>query len=541
MPLETPVIGPYHRAGRLTPTRPIAVRVAAIVGTALLAWVAAAVGFDSTNASPWLVAIDVAVGVAFVGGALVAPGSARVRVLVGLVGVAWLIGSVAPTARLAHQTAMAAALLAFPTGRSRGIDVSIGILAAVPVGLLLVPQGFVALLFAAIALRAALRRREIAAAYPFTAAAGIAAVLGAAWLARSFDPFAYDPAVALVAYTVVLFVVAIGFPFAMRGVEDRSALQRRLLRREGLVGLDGLGAVLAEALGDPSIEVYRWDPARQTYVDASGSPAPPSPSRRLLPIMEAGEPLGAVAHRSAALDDERTAGAVVGALRLTLQNLRWQHALQEQLRELEVARASLLAAVDRERAAVAAQLRDDVVVHIGEAVAALREGAGDPSGDADDPLAIALGELAVAREELRELVNGLGPPGLGDGGLVRSLQGVAARSPLPVSVIAEPGAVGDRAAETALYYACMEALANAAKHASPRQVRITVRRDAGMLEATVTDDGSGGADPTGSGLQGLADRLAASGGRLRVDSTRGAGTTVIARLPASQSSATPQA
>jgi signal transduction histidine kinase len=82
--------------------------------------------------------------------------------------------------------------------------------------------------------------------------------------------------------------------------------------------------------------------------------------------------------------------------------------------------------------------------------------------------------------------------------------------------------------ETALFYVCSEALANAVKHAAAKRIDITVLRVNGAIEAVISDDGRGGADPTGSGLQGLADRLAARSGRLRVESPPGAGTTVTA-------------
>ena len=130
---------------------------------------------------------------------------------------------------------------------------------------------------------------------------------------------------------------------------------------------------------------------------------------------------------------------------------------------------------------------------------------------------------------------------LGGGGLARALRDLAARSPSEVEVDAGPDAVGDATAETALYYVCLEAMSNAAKHASARTLRIAIRRQGGVLEAVVSDDGVGGADGEGAGFIGLADRLAALGGRLRVESPPGAGTSVTAVVPISRSSATPSA
>jgi signal transduction histidine kinase len=532
VPRETPVI-PSLRGSTV-------VRVATVVGTAGLVWAAVRTGLEGQ--APWLVVLDLAVGIAFVGAALLAPRSLRMRSLVALVGMAWLVGAVLPVASVAHQGALLVALLAFPAGRLRGAEAWIGPAAGLAVALLLVPQGVVALLFGGVALRWLLRRESVPATYPLASASGTGLVLGASWLARSLDPFAYDPAVALVAYAVVLLLVAIGFLPAMRGIEDRTSLRDRVLREEGLTGLHGLGVVLADALDDPSIVVVRWDAARGGYVDGRGEPVTIRPSLRLLPVMDGRERLGAIVHRSSALDDERTAAAVTDGARLALLNLRWQEALEEQLDELEVARARLLGAADEERAAVAARLQAHVIVRIGDAVAALRAADVDPSdSDAADAVEVALNELDAAGEELSRLVRGLGPARLGDGALVRLLRGVAARSPLPVEVTAETDAVGDATAETALYYACLEAMANTAKHAAANAIQLSIRRRGDMLEAVVSDDGVGGADPTGSGLQGLADRLAATGGRLRVESPPGAGTTVVAEVPASRSSATPAA
>jgi signal transduction histidine kinase len=140
-------------------------------------------------------------------------------------------------------------------------------------------------------------------------------------------------------------------------------------------------------------------------------------------------------------------------------------------------------------------------------------------------------ELEAASREIADLVAGTPPADLGDGRLRQALDGLAAASPVPVVVTVAGDAAGDQGAETALFYVCCEALANAVKHAHATRVAITVEHLDGGIGATVSDDGCGGADPSGSGLQGLADRLAARNGRLRVDSPPGAGTTVTAMIP----------
>jgi signal transduction histidine kinase len=143
----------------------------------------------------------------------------------------------------------------------------------------------------------------------------------------------------------------------------------------------------------------------------------------------------------------------------------------------------------------------------------------------------AAAELRLAVAELRELARGIHPVILSEAGLGPALAALADRSPVPVTVTAvPPGRLPPRVEETA-YYVASEALANAAKHASATAVTISARRQAGDLLVEVGDDGVGGADPDGSGLRGLADRVAALDGRLLVHSPAGKGTCVTVELP----------
>jgi PAS domain S-box-containing protein len=140
-------------------------------------------------------------------------------------------------------------------------------------------------------------------------------------------------------------------------------------------------------------------------------------------------------------------------------------------------------------------------------------------------------QLSQGLEQLRELARGIHPAVLTDRGLLPSLESLASRTPFPV----ELDVVDERFAhpvEVAVHYLVSEALTNAAKYANPTVVRVTVAREGDDLLAAISDDGRGGADPAaGTGLRGLADRVEALGGRLRVDSPPGKGTTVRARLP----------
>ncbi|MFG3510550.1 sensor histidine kinase [Streptomyces sp. NPDC047821] len=145
--------------------------------------------------------------------------------------------------------------------------------------------------------------------------------------------------------------------------------------------------------------------------------------------------------------------------------------------------------------------------------------------------------LRQALEELRDLARGIHPAVLGRAGLGPALTSLAEQCPVPVTVEAEPGRWAP-VVETTAYFLVCEAMANAVKHAAARRIRVGVRDTGGRLVVEVADDGAGGvrmppvAEPShGTGLRGLADRVAAVGGTLVVDSPRGEGTLIRAELP----------
>src|SRR5439155_15280124 len=140
-------------------------------------------------------------------------------------------------------------------------------------------------------------------------------------------------------------------------------------------------------------------------------------------------------------------------------------------------------------------------------------------------------ELARALEELRELARGIHPAVLTDRGLEAALDALAARAPLPVQIDGPDGYLPPPV-EAAAYYVVSEALANVTKYAQASSVKVTVGRTNGSALVEVADDGVGGADPLrGSGLRGLADRVASLSGKLAIHSPPGAGTRVRAEIP----------
>ena len=141
-------------------------------------------------------------------------------------------------------------------------------------------------------------------------------------------------------------------------------------------------------------------------------------------------------------------------------------------------------------------------------------------------------ELQTSLAELRELARGIHPAVLTERGLEAAVQTLVARAPVPVTV--ETGGTGrlPPRVESAAYFVVSEGLANVAKYAHASQASVAVRCDSDRVTVEVADDGVGGADTAnGSGLRGLADRVAALDGTLTLESPAGRGTHLRAEIP----------
>jgi len=154
----------------------------------------------------------------------------------------------------------------------------------------------------------------------------------------------------------------------------------------------------------------------------------------------------------------------------------------------------------------------------------------DPEG-AQQLVAEARAGVAEALKEMRDLARGIYPPVLADRGIGAALETLADRSPLTTTVSVDLLERPPAPVETAAYFVAAEAMANAAKHSGAGRIDISVGRNDGRLEVEIRDDGSGGADATGSGLAGLRRRVEALDGTLTVQSPKGGPTTIRAELP----------
>jgi signal transduction histidine kinase len=207
---------------------------------------------------------------------------------------------------------------------------------------------------------------------------------------------------------------------------------------------------------------------------------------------------------------------------------------KRQQREVEASRARIVAATDDARRRLERNLHDGAQQRLVSLSLSLRLAQSrlhkDPDG-AEELLEASREELAQALEELRELARGIHPAVLTDRGLEAALETLAVRASLPVQIEGPDGELPPPVAAAA-YYVVSEALANVTKYAQASSVRVTVRQANGYAVVEVADDGVGGADPArGSGLSGLADRVASLSGKLAIDSPPGAGTRVRAEIP----------
>jgi signal transduction histidine kinase len=297
---------------------------------------------------------------------------------------------------------------------------------------------------------------------------------------------------------------------------------------------EGVVDALQDAMGDPGLELRFVLQPGEPPVDTHGRPraGQDAPGRERYPVLRGGTVLGEVVW-SPSEERRELLASVVAAAVLPIEMARLRVELRRRLDEVAGSRSRLAAVADQERRRIERDLHDGAQQRLVSIGLALRHAQHQLGADADEAKATldeAVVEISAAIEDLRELAHGL-RPALLQAGLGPALRDLASRSPVPVEV----SATTDRFApdvEAAAYFVASEGLTNAVKHARADQVVLQVARQNSTLVVSVADDGVGGAAVGhGSGLTGLSDRVAARGGRLRIKSARGHGTTLIAELP----------
>jgi signal transduction histidine kinase len=304
--------------------------------------------------------------------------------------------------------------------------------------------------------------------------------------------------------------------------------------RAGRAAPEKTGAVLAEALGDPDLELLFWLPEEEIHVNATGRAVglPDASGRARTPVRRGDLQLATVIHDEALARRPNLLEAVLAAAGLAIEVGRLRAEVRRRLADVEDSRARIVIAGYEERRHLERDLHDGAQQRLVSIGLALRHVQGQLPGASREAaeLDAAVAELTDAIEELRELARGVRPAGLDDG-LAAALRALAARSPLRTTVEATNERFDDRL-ETAAYFVVSEALTNTIKHAHASRVTVTAAQRNGTLVVSVRDDGAGGAGSSGgSGLVGMSDRVAALGGRLRVESEPAAGTLVTAELP----------
>ncbi|HTN24420.1 MAG TPA: histidine kinase [Solirubrobacteraceae bacterium] len=330
-----------------------------------------------------------------------------------------------------------------------------------------------------------------------------------------------------------------------RGVDKRFARARYdALRRieafladlrGGRTAPEEIESVLAQTLGDPRLELHYWLAADERYSDARGNPVgvAPDDGRVRTPVSRGGAPMGVVVHDPALDERPHLLASVIEAAGLAIEIARLRVELRRQLEEVEASRARIVAAGYEERRRIERDLHDGAqqrLVSIGLALRHLQHELPTGSGAADEALDGAVAEITHAIGDLRELARGV-RPSLLDEGIGPALRELAQRSSVPVEVRATPERFAG-SLEAAAYFIVCEGLTNAVKHAHASRIVVSAGRANGSLVVSVADDGVGGAAAAeGSGLMGLADRVAAQGGTLRLRSAPSAGTTLTVELP----------
>ena len=485
---------------------------------------------------PELVALDGLAGFVLVGFGLAA-WSLRPRSASGLImaaaGFAWFLGALAPWAVYLHRAPLAHLILTYPTGSlaasSRLFRAAIVAAYAYAATYPVARNDYATIAFA-LGLIALATRRYVVAGGPerrarLTAliagtAFGLVLVVGTATRFTEID--AGRPV--LWVYDSVVFLVAIGlFTDLLWGRWARGTVTEVVVDLGDPEKTGTLRDRLARTLGDPTLVLGYTLPGENGYADEAGRPIKlpaPDAQRAVTPIEENGCQVAVLVHDRALLDDPALVPAVAAATRLAVSTARLQAEVRERVAEVEASRRRIVEAADDQRDRLGHELRSGTerrLLRVAELV-----------GEIDPELER---QVEAARAELEEFGLGIHPRTLAVDGLGAALRELAERSSVPVTVVA-PTERLPVAVEAAAYFLCSEALANVAKHARASQATIRVTAENELFTVEVSDDGVGGADPAaGSGLRGLADRVEALGGQLVVESPRGRGTRLVARLP----------
>ena len=494
----------------------------------------AAVAIEVVAAAP----VPVAIGDAAAGAALLAVGALTLTTprgratgaLLLLTGALWLGGTLWGGLVFLHRGPLVHLVLAYPQrwprSRVSGIVIVSGYACAIVTPVARSPEATIALAVALV-VTAALRhgtaggveRRARAAALAAAVLLGSALALAAVGrlAGGSIDDFA------LWSYNVAVTLTAIGLGADLLwGRWERAAVSELVADLGAFERGGALRERLARTLGDPDLLLgfARGD----GYADEAGRAVSPFPQegRAVSFVEDGGRPVAALVHDAGLLADERLLATALAAVRLGAANERMLAEVREGVKQLEGSRRRLVEAAIDQRRAIEQELRAGAERRLDEVAGRLRA-----VGGLDE----LVGDVEQAQEELRRFAQGIHPVVLTERGLLPALSESAALMSFDVGVVA-PAERLPPSVEVTIYFLCVEALTNIGKHAAAGRASIRVEQRDGTVEVTVEDDGVGGAAlDRGTGLRGLADRIAALGGALDVHSPEQGGTRLHARIP----------
>jgi signal transduction histidine kinase len=336
----------------------------------------------------------------------------------------------------------------------------------------------------------------------------------------------------LVAMRIVLplgFLAALFQADLFAGVARGSLLEQLVTRPSPEQWRDAI----AGALDDPKLDLAYWDPGSGCFLKPDGSELTPPPDRsdrKWIPVDRDHRSIATMVIDGALAEDPELVQAAASATVLAVENGN----LEGAARDSEV---RILAAGQEERRRIERDIHDGTQ----QRLVALRIHLSLASEQLDGPeqraLVERLGtEVDDAIDELRNIAAGVHPALLKEHGVAVALRSVSRHAGIPVSIEARGLRRYPETVELAVYYSCLEALQNAAKHAGPgATVTVSLSEDDGSMRFTIADDGVG-FDPQsvtrGAGLANIVDRISALGGAARIESATGAGTRVRGQVPA---------
>jgi signal transduction histidine kinase len=297
-----------------------------------------------------------------------------------------------------------------------------------------------------------------------------------------------------------------------------------------------LREALARALGDSTLQLAFRRPDGSGYLDTASQAVDvdrPGPGRVVARV--AGSDEAVLVYDEGLALEPQLVKLTAAAASMALEHARLQAEVQAQLEQVRASRTRIVEAGDAERRRLERDLHDGAqqrLVTLSLALGMARDRAAQADPELGSLIESASKEAREALTELRELARGIHPAVLTETGLAGAIQALVERSLVATTVTAVPTGRFPAAIEATAYFVVSEALANVAKHAMAGSAEVTICQRPGRLVVKVSDDGAGGARPEGgSGLRGLADRVASVGGVLRMDSPPGGGTRLEADLP----------